>query len=291
MDNPNLTLHLINKLKIITKSLPLVDAHRHSLYDLEVIRGLDGVPVENWTNLAEFVLYQKKSKSLFQNDLFYAVKDWLNFSLDEGVKTILDFSAKHAREDLNSIYSEHSIKSFSPLKWSDISNIDNLKLKPDYVILPDEKGLSVQLIEDMVSFSSNFPNIKFTMHCLESVEKRLLAENKFGGSTIEWLYNNNFLNERLLLVHVNEISEKDVELIRDTKVRIVLCPLMRKPLQYNSPKIPLDIPMYFGTDAPLISGSRSIYDVAVKQIIDWINHGVDVELAINSAFKALTRNL
>lgn len=275
----------------MANELQLVDAHRHSLYDIGVIKGLDGIPVDNWTDLSEFIFFQKKSKSLFQNDLLYAIKDWLSFSVEEGVKTILDFSAKHAREDLNLIYSGYGIKSFSPLKWNNIPNIDDLKLKPDYVILPDERGLSIQIIEDMVDFSSKFPNIKFTMHCLESVEKRLLAEKKFGSGTIEWLYNNNFLNEKLLLVHVNEISEKEVELIRDTKARVVLCPLMRKPLKYNSPNIPLDIPIYFGTDAPLISGNRSIYDAAVKQIIDWINHGVEVELAINGAFKALTRNL
>jgi hypothetical protein len=268
----------------------LTDAHRHSLYDIGKVKNMENLSVEEWNKYEKFINYQKKTKKLFDKELFNEIKDWLEFSRNENIRTILDFSAKHASNDLKSIYNKYNIKSFSPLKWTKLSEIRNNNI-PQFIILPDERLLTKELINIVIAISNQYPTIKFTMHCLESVEHKKIAFKKFGMSTIEWLDKNNFLNNKFFLVHVNEISDNDIDLIRKNNVKIILCPLMREPLNYNNAKIQLDLDIYFGTDAPLISKNRSLIDVAIYQAIIWLKQGEDFDNIIEVINKALTKDI
>lgn len=269
---------------------PLTDAHRHGLYDIGKIKGLKNLSVEEWSQNSEFISYQENTKLLYGEKLRKELKDWIQFSSKENIGTVLDFSAKHASNDLQTIYKTVNIKNFITLKWNKILGI-TMQTIPDYIILPDERLLSKNIILEAKKISVQYPTIKFTMHCLESEERRKIALGKFGMSTIEWLNHNNFLSDKLLLVHVNELSNNDIQLIIKNRVKIVLCSLMRKPLNYQNPLIPLDLEFYFGTDAPLISGSRSLIDVAVEQALVWIENGVDIEKSISFVSTGLVREL
>jgi len=268
----------------------LTDAHRHSLYDIDKVENMEKLSVEEWTKCERFIKYQRKTKKLFNKELFNEIKDWLEFSANEDIRTILDFSAKHASNDLKSIYNSYNIKSFSPLKWTKLSEISSNNI-PQFIILPDERLLTKELINIAIAISNQYPTIKFTMHCLESVEYKKIAFKKFGMSTVEWLDKNNFLNNKFFLVHANEISDNDIDLIRKNDVKIILCPLMREPLNYNNAKIPLDLDIYFGTDAPLISKNRSLIDGAIYQAIIWIKQGKHFDKVIEVINKALTKNI
>jgi hypothetical protein len=270
---------------------PLVDAHRHSLYDIGKIKGLKDISVDEWSKSLEFISYQKKTKKLYGHQLFCEIINWLRFSQKEGVRSVLDFSAKHAEKDLKKIYEQCGVRNFSLLKLINFKRENYKNTVPEFIILPDERLMTLDILNQAKEYAKMFPKVRFTMHCLESRERLKIAKHKFSMSTIEWFTKHNFLNKRLLLVHVNEVSTKDINLIRDHEAKIVLCSLMRKPLQYRTPNIPLDIPIYFGTDAPLISKNRSLLDVAVQQVGDWVNTGIDRDCATNIASKALTRIL
>ncbi len=280
-----------------TSDKGLVDAHRHSLYDVGSIEGIKGLSVDQWHDAPSFIHFQNKNKNLYGNYLHDKIIDWLRYSINEGVKTILDFSAKHARKDLNAIYSQYGVNSFAPIKWNDHDYLNYLNssnkclLKPKFVILPDERMVNIDILNHAKELLKVFPGMKFTMHCMESEDRKKLAVAKFGCSTIEWLSFNEFLTDKIYLVHVNECSLNDFKLIREHEANIVICPLMRKPLKYNSPEIPTDLSIYFGTDAPIISNNRSLIDAAIIQVNEWIKFGVDQQEAVMTASKALVNRI
>ena len=135
-------LRKILKKKLIGKTL--TDAHRHSLYDMYKIIGMEGLSVENWSSYSKFIAYQKKTKKLYGKELYNEIKEWLEFSKKESIGTILDFSAKHATNDLKNIYYKYNIKSFFVLKWNKTDQINKNNI-PDFIILPDERFLSLNI--------------------------------------------------------------------------------------------------------------------------------------------------
>ena len=272
------------------KDKKLTDAHRHSLYDINQIANINGLSVEEWSKYDKFIQYQQKTKKLYGAKLQDEIKDWIKFSKKENISTIIDFSAKHASLDLKNIYKSYNIKNFYMLKWNKIETINQLNI-PDFIILPDERLLNKGIISKLKELEKVYPQIKFTMHCLESKERKNVAFKKFGMSTIEWLNKNNFFDERFFLVHINEVSLDDIKLIKTNNVKIILCPLMRKPLNYNEPNIPLDLDIYFGTDTPLISNDRSLLKNAIHQAILWLDNNNNFEDVIKITVKALTKKI
>jgi len=276
-----------SKLEILIKDKYITDAHRHSFYDIGKVKGMENLSVEEWIENSNYLEFDKKTKSLRGESLANYIKEWLEFSYDENIRTIIDFSAKHARNDLKSIYDSYNIKSFSPTKWTNISLINENNI-PEFIMLPDERDLTSEILKDIKEICKKFPTIKLTMHCLESKFRKDLSMKKFDMSTIEFLDKYNILNNRLFLVHINEVTKIDIELIRKNHVKIILCPLIRDAFNYKTPPIPhQNLDIYFGTDVPLISKNRSLIDVAVKQINIWIKDGVKVDEALESAKKAL----
>jgi len=271
-------------------NLQLTDAHRHSLYDIDKIPNMEYLSVDEWSRYNNFLQYQQKTKSLFGKELLNELKEWLDFSVNENISTILDFSAKHASEDLKNIYTKYNIQNFSTIKWTKFSSIHNTNI-PDFVILPDERLLTKNIISNAISISKQYPTIQFTMHCLESDKHKKIAFDNFRMSTIEWLSKNNFLSNKLYLVHLNEISAHDIQLIRNNHVKVVLCPLMRKPLNYKNPIIPLDLDIYFGTDAPLISKNRSLIDSALCQADMWLATNKSYADVLNCVIKGLVNKI
>jgi len=274
--------------KLIGKSL--TDAHRHGLYDIGKVENMENLSVEQWSRYDKFIDYQRKTKKLYDIELLNELKEWIEYSRNENLGVILDTSAKHASRDLKKIYQNYKIRNYHLIKWNKIEQINDKNI-PHFIVLPDERLLSNKIISNIISISNRYPTIKFTMHCLESQNQKNVALKKFNMSTIEWLNKHNFLNERLFLVHINEVSRKDIYLIRQNNVNIILCPLMRKPLSYKNPEIPLDLNIYFGTDAPLISKNRSLIDAAIHQAIVWIKHGMNFNEVIEITSNALTKNI
>lgn len=267
----------------------LVDAHRHGLYDISPHWSLAGVPVEKWSEDPRFLEHERRTKGLFGDALRAALLPWIDFSLAEGVGTVLDFSGKHARGDVEHVYRTAGVRSHEPVFWSSWN--PNACPAPAVMILPDERELDAEAAAAARSFLAATPGGRITLHAGESDARMQIGKARLGRSIVEWLARESLLNERTVLVHGNALALGDYELVGEACASIVLCPLTRAALHNPAPLVPLKVRVFFGTDAPLVSGSRSLVDQAVAEARRWISLGSDGVAAAERAAVALMRPL
>lgn len=86
-----------------------------------------GVPVEQWSDDLGFLAYERRTKWLFGDDLRDALRTWIEYSCNEGVGTVLDFSGKHASADVEYIYRDvrGAIKSGGILEFMECRYLAN----------------------------------------------------------------------------------------------------------------------------------------------------------------------
>jgi len=97
------------------------------------------------------------------------------------------------------------------------------------------------------------------------------------------------VDSRTLLVHANTLNSNDFGLIEDSGAGVVMCPLTRSALFNPVPTVPQGIRIFFGTDAPLVTGSRSLIEQALAEAERWIASGYTEIAAAERAAIALTR--
>ncbi len=267
----------------------LVDAHRHGLYDLSPDWSLAGVPVEKWSDDPRFLVHERGTKWLFGDALRAAMLPWVEFSRAEGVGTVLDFSGKHARGDVEHIYHTAGMRSYMPVFWS--SWDPNVRTAPMVMILPDEREIGPDAAAVARSFLRVTPGGRVTLHAGESEARMQIGKSRLGRSIVEWLTRESLLDARTLLVHGNALGPGDYDLVAEAGAGLVLCPLTRAALHNPAPEIPAQVQVFFGTDAPLVSGSRSLVDQAVEEARRWIALGSGGMAAAERAAAALTRPL
>jgi len=266
-----------------------IDAHRHGLYDKQKNFSLRAIPVEKWNENLQFVQYERETKNLFGDRLANAFSPWLQLTLEEGVRCVLDWSGKHARQEVNYIYNSMGILHYSPILWKNWH--PELFPSAKVMILPDERELSAEVVEVAKKFlrtSSGF----LTLHALESYYSLETAKKILKTTTLHWLAQNGLLSSRLLLVHMNAATQKDFELIEFYGVHVVLCPATRMALQNPHPVIKnRKLKLHFGTDSPLVSGERSLWKQAALQYNVWLEQGHPklsaAQMAINAIFAPL----
>jgi cytosine/adenosine deaminase-related metal-dependent hydrolase len=265
----------------------LVDAHRHGLYDLSSDWSLAGVPVEQWSDDPRFLAYERRTKWLFGEDLRDAIRTWIEYSCNEGVGTVLDFSGKHASADMEYVYRTFGVRSKVAVFWNcwsaDIWPI------PAVMILPDEREIGPEAADAARAFLKSMPEGLITLHAGESETRARIGESRLGRSIVEWLAMESLLDSRTLLVHANTLNSNDFGLIEDSGAGVVMCPLTRAALFNPTPKIPQGVRIFFGTDAPLVSGSRSLIAQALTEAEWWITFGYTEIAAAERAAIALTR--
>lgn len=267
----------------------LVDAHRHGLYDMSPDWSLAGVPVEKWSEDSRFLDHERRTKGLFGDALRAALLPWVEFSRAEGVGTVLDFSGKHARGDVEHVYRAAGMRSHEPVFWSSWS--PDACPAPAVMILPDERELGAEAAAAARSFLAETPGGRITLHAGESDARMQIGKSRLGRSIVEWLARESLLDARTLLVHGNALAPTDYELVGDAGASLVLCPLTRVALHNPAPLVPTRVRIFFGTDAPLVSGSRSLIDQAVAEARRWIALESSGIAAAERAAAALTRPL
>lgn len=267
----------------------LVDAHRHGLYDLASDWSLAGVPVEQWSNDLRFLAHERHTKGLFGDRLREVLQPWIEYSRDEGVGTVLDFSGKHASADVKYIYSTFGLCSKVAVFWN--SWRSDIRPIPTVMILPDEREIGPEVAEVARAFLKSTPSGLITLHAGESHVRSTIGKSRLGRSIVEWLAMESLLDSRTLMVHTNTLSSNDFGLIEDSGAGVVMCPLTRFALSNPDPIIPQRVRIYFGTDAPLVSGNRSLLSQATAEAARWIATGQTKISAAERAAIALTRQL
>jgi hypothetical protein len=268
---------------------PVIDAHRHGLYDKQVGFTLAGVPVERWEDDPRFLAHERWTKSLDGPGLRAAMRPWLRYSRREGVGAVLDFSGKHARAEVAAVYRRQGVDHYSPEWWS--------RWRPEAdpparaLILPDERGLNEQVARRAREFLSAVPDGFLTLHALESEFASRGAREQWGCSTVEWLDRQGLLTPRALLVHLNAAGPDDFCRVRDRGAHAVFCPAVRLALGNPEPPFVPGAHLHFGTDAPLVSGERRLWAQAALQWRLWARGGVPEETALREAALALFRPL
>lgn len=267
----------------------LVDAHRHGLYDLSSDWSLAGVPVEQWSDDPRFLAHERRTKWLFGDELRDALRPWIEYSCNEGVGTVLDFSGKHASADVEYVYGIFGVRSKVTVLWS--SWRPDIRPIPAVMILPDEREIGPESAEAARAFLKSMPGGLITLHAGESEARARIGKSRLGQSIVEWLAMESLLDSRTLLVHANTLNSNDFGLIEDSGAGVVMCPLTRSALFNPAPTVPQRVRVFFGTDAPLVSGSRSLIVQALAEAERWVASGYSETAAAERAAIALTRPL
>ena len=267
----------------------VADAHRHGLYDRQPGFSLAGVPVEQWNEDQRFLKHEQWTKSLRGQELSEAMRAWLQCSQEEGVGTVLDFSGKHAREEMASAYDQYGIAHFAPEWWSSWHPMATPRARA--LILPDERGLNEQAAETAREFLSTVADGFITLHALESLSSARRALEQWGFSTVAWLDHQQLLTPRTLLVHMNVATADDLRRVRDRGAHLVFCPAVRIALGNPAPPFLPRVRLHFGTDAPLVSGERRMWTQAALQYRFWCQVGVPERDAAEEVTLALFRPL
>ncbi len=267
----------------------LVDAHRHGLYDLSSDWSLAGVPVEQWSDDPRFLAHERRTKWLFGDGLRDALRPWIEYSCNEGVGSVLDFSGKHASADVEYVYGMFGVRSKVTVLWN--SWRADIRPTPSVMILPDEREIGPEAAEAARAFLKSMPGGLITLHAGESEARARIGKSRLGRSIVEWLAMESLLDSRTLLVHANTLNSNDFGLIEDSGAGVVMCPLTRSALFNPAPTVPQRVRIFFGTDAPLVSGSRSLIAQALAEAERWIESGCTEIAAAERAAIALTRPL
>lgn len=159
------------------------------------------------------------------------------------------------------------------------------------MILPDEREIGTEAAEAARVFLKSMPSGLITLHAGESEARTRIGKSRLGQSIVEWLAKESLLDSRTLLVHANTLSSNDFGLIEDSGAGVVLCPFTRSALFNPAPTVPQRVRIFFGTDAPLVSGNRSLIDQAIAEAGRWIACGCSEMVAAERAAIALTRPL
>lgn len=93
--------------------------------------------------------------------------------------------------------------------------------------LPEEEDLDQAGLEDAIDRVSR-TGWPLMTHCLETEFRRAESLRKFGLSTVELLSMHNLLNEKTVLFHCIETSEKDRALLASSQALLVHCPISNR---------------------------------------------------------------
>lgn len=115
------------------------------------------------------------------------------------------------------------------------------------------------------------------LHISSSKEQDSKERKQFGGSVVQYLYSKNLLGDSVFFVHGSYLNPQELEIIRKTKVNIVVCPVAEEKLHENILSIDslerIGINWFIGTDSQAVTGSSSIIENA-----EWVKKHTSVPL-------------
>ena len=169
-------------------------------------------------------LDEKVSKEDFHILMLKSYSEYLR----QGITTLVETG----QSDIPNVYewTEEVIKTSNLRTVIDVyDNIENYYKKSNEFIkycthLPEEELLEDQSLPELVDIKNNYSSLRMT-HCLETLKRKKIINNKFHRTTVELFDKFNLLDKSTLLFHCTYVNNKDIEIIADRQASIVYCPV------------------------------------------------------------------
>lgn len=155
---------------------------------------------------------------------------------------------------------------------------------------------SIDLYNELYGLADKYKT-QITMHLAESRTEVSYCLEKFGKRPVEFMYDNNLLNEKVLASHMIFINDKEVIMLRKSNANIVWCPMVDAyvmgPSRVNEMR-EMGINIIFGSDGGAWN-NLDLFEqgrqgrVSVKMLTNSLYHdktGLDYKYT----FKMLTSN-
>jgi len=118
-----------------------------------------------------------------------------------------------------------------------------------------------------------------TLHLAENQWRRDLIQKKYGMTPIEYLARNGFLHDRLIGSHVVYADENEVNLLKESKVKVANTPLCEMKIADGIAPIPAmvrqGVTVGLGTDGALWNNSNDIFrEMKGMALLHTVNSGI-----------------
>jgi len=118
-----------------------------------------------------------------------------------------------------------------------------------------------------------------TLHLAENQWRRDLIQKKYGTTPIEYLARNGFLHDRLIGSHVVYADENEINLLKESKVKVANTPLCEMKIADGIAPIPAmvrqGVTVGLGTDGALWNNSNDIFrEMKGMALLHTVNSGI-----------------
>jgi len=127
---------------------------------------------------------------------------------------------------------------------------------------PAEETYDIKLLDELMNRTEELDTF-IQMHLAETTWRVKIIEERFGKRPVKFLYDEGFLNRRVIGSHGVYINDEEIGIVRDTGARIVNCPTAEMKISDGiAPVVKLlrqSVPTGVGTDGALWNDSADIF--------------------------------
>ena len=143
--------------------------------------------------------------------------------------------------------------------YTRFESFEDTDLNKYYIFLHSLLTVDIEIIKKLSKYIKD-KNIFLGVHVSESEYENDFIKNKYGMSPLRFLYENELLYDRTLLVHCCYLNDDDIELVRKTNASISINPNSNLKLKNKVPDIDKfeGINLCIGTDGIATNGNLNI---------------------------------
>jgi 5-methylthioadenosine/S-adenosylhomocysteine deaminase len=189
---------------------------------------------------------------------------------ETGIKGALVEDIRFNFADSDSLVSDNVLREFSAAcRENDLVPVIGLPAEEDYetsrLRKVFEKARGIDALQ--------------TLHLAENQWRKDLIQKKYGMTPIEYLARNGFLHDRLIGSHVVYATESEVNLLKESKVKVANTPLCEMKIADGIAPIPAmarqGVTVGLGTDGALWNNSNDIFrEMKGMALLHTVNSGI-----------------
>jgi len=144
--------------------------------------------------------------------------------------------------------------------------------------LPAEEDYETARLRKVFDKAHNIDALQ-TLHLAENQWRRDLIQKKYGMTPIEYLARNGFLHDKLIGSHVVYAAENEINLLKESKVKVANTPLCEMKIADGIAPIPAmvrhGVTVGLGTDGALWNNSNDIFrEMKGMALLHTVNSGI-----------------